>query len=371
MRRVQAVIERDIRKFVRNPVILVMSVVMPIAYLIILGNSFQGKLKNLPVALVDLDGGAYGRKVVERLSAVQAGPNTFTLRRLAGQDEAVDGVRRGEYKAAIIVPPHFSRDVELATDPEVGLFMDNTDEISANTLNEAVTSAIRAVRDDFVAIRPDHARVNTRRVDLYKAMDYDQTLLPGVVVMSIFLGTMITGVFNLVMDRFLGVDEAILMTPITKSDIVVGLIISGFVITMIMASMVFAVSALITGIPVFGGLQRTLGIITVMALTTLGLLSMMFLMLGRAGHPRIVGVFSGFLNVIFFFPSGAVYPVESFPWWLKKFAIVNPEYYSVHAMKSILFKHAPLHVVGSDLVFLAGFTLVMMTLAVVTFKRTL
>ncbi len=371
MRRVQAVIERDIRKFVRNPVILVMSVVMPIAYLIILGNSFQGKLKNLPVAVVDLDGGTYGRKVVERLSAVEAGPKTVVLKRLGDQQEAVDAVKRGEYKAAVIIPPDFSRDMGLGTDPEVGFFVDNTDEISANTLTEAVTGAVKAVRDDFVAIRPDHATVNTRRVELYRSIDYDQTLLPGVVVMSIFLGTMITGVFNLVMDRFLGVDEAILMTPITKSDIVIGLIFSGFMITMIMASMVFTLSALITGIPVFGGLQRTLGIIIVMALTTLGLLSMMFLMLGRAGHPRIVGVFSGFLNVIFFFPSGAVYPVESFPWWLKKFALVNPEYYAVHAMKSILFKHTPIYVVGSDLVFLACFTFVMMTLAVLTFKRTL
>jgi len=371
MRRVQAVIERDIRKFVRNPVILVMSVVLPIAYLIILGNSFQGKLKNLPVALVDMDGGPYARMVVNRLMAVQAGPETFSLTRISDQSAAVEGVKDGRFKAAIIIPRDFSRNFKLGTGPDVGLFIDNTDQISANTLTETVNSAVKALRDEFVAVRADMAVVDTRRVDLYAEVDYDQTLLPGVVVMSIFLGTMITGVFNLVMDRFLGVDEAILMTPITKSDIVIGLITSGFVITLIMASLVYVLSALITGVPVFTGLQRAVGVLIVMALTTLGLLSMMFLMLGRANHPRIVGVFSGFLNVIFFFPSGAVYPVDSFPWWLKKFAVVNPEYYAVHAMKSVLFKQVPLSVVAGDIAFLAGFTFVMMTLAVITFKRTL
>ena len=40
---------------------------------------------------------------------------------------------------------------------------------------------------------------------------------------------------------------------------------------------------------------------------------MTFSMLGRAGRPRLVGTFSGFLNEILFFPSGAIYPVESFP----------------------------------------------------------
>ncbi|HEX9859629.1 MAG TPA: ABC transporter permease [Nitrospirota bacterium] len=371
MMRLQAVIERDIRKFLRNPVILVMSVVMPIAYLVILGNSFQGQLKGLPVAVVNHDTGQYGRNMDNRLAAVEAGPKTIKITRLSSENEAVTGVRDGLYKAAVIVPPDFSRRMALGTGPEVGVFVDNTDQISANTLTAAVTSAAGAVKDEFVAIRPDRGRAAPRRVDLYRTVDYDQTLLPGVVVMSIFLGTMITGVFNLVMDRFLGVDEAILMTPITKSDIVLGLVSSGFMITMVMATMVYCASAYITGIPVFGGFQRSAGVMAVMALTTLGLLSMMFLMLGRANHPRIVGVFSGFLNVIFFFPSGAVYPVESFPSWLKAFSVVNPEYYAVHAMKAIIFKDVPVSVVAGDLLFLAGFTAFMMFFAVLTFKRTL
>jgi len=371
MTRLLAIIERDIRKFIRNPVIMMMSVILPIAYLVVLGNSFQGKLKNLPVALVNHDHGTYGRMLDNRLMALEAGPETLRVIRIPDEKEAVEGVKDGAFKAAIVVPVDTSRKAALGLDPEIGLFLDNTDEISALTLTERISAAIRAIEDEYMPVRQELGRVQTRPVELYKRVDYDQTLLPGVVVMSIFLGTMITGVFNLVMDRFLGVDEAILMTPITKTDIVLGLIISGFVITLFMASIVYVLSALITGLPIFGGLGRTFGIVCVMGLTTLGLLSMMFLMLGRANHPRIVGVLSGFLNVIFFFPSGAVYPVESFPSWLKKFAVVNPEYYSVHALKAILFKGSSFSVIYGDLAFLAAFTLVMATLAVMTFKRTL
>ncbi|HLB25768.1 MAG TPA: ABC transporter permease, partial [Nitrospirota bacterium] len=316
MRRVTAVIERDMRKFARNPVIMVMSVIMPIAYLVILGNSFQGKIKGLPVAVVNQDTGQYGRRVDEVMQALSAGPETVKLTRLSDQGEAVQGVRDGVYKAAVIVPPDFTRRVGQKTAPQVGLFVDNTDQISANTLTEAVTQAMGALKEEFTPVRVDRAKVTTRRVELYRMIDYDQTLVPGVVVMAIFMGAMITGVFNLVMDRFLGVDESILMTPITKADIVIGLIVSGFVITLGMALMVFFASALLTGLNVFGDIWRFMGVLSVISLTTFGLLSMMFLMMGRADHPRVVGVFSGFLNVIFFFPSGAVYPVESFPGWL-------------------------------------------------------
>jgi len=371
MMRARAVIERDIRKFMRNPVIMIMAVVMPLFYLIILGNSFQGKLKGLPLAVVNMDSGAYGRKVTEALGALSKGPKTVKLFWLSDQGEAVAGVREGKYKGALIVPPDFTRRIDEKTGPEVGLFLDNTDQISSGTLTDAVTQAVASVTVPFVAIRPDRSQINTRRVELYRLVDYDQTLVPGVVVMAIFMGTMITGVFNLVMDRFLGVDEAILMTPITKADIVVGLIFSGFIITLAMALMVLTASALLTGLPITDTFLGAAGVLAVLTLTTLGLLSMMFLMLGRANHPRIVGVFSGFMNVMFFFPSGAVYPVESFPGWLRAFSKVNPEYYAVHALKSILFKGSHISVIYGDLVFLLLFTAVMMTLAVLTFKRTM
>ena len=371
MMRARAVIERDIRKFMRNPVIMVMAVVMPLAYLVILGNSFQGKLKGLPLAVVNMDSGEYGRRVAEAIKAVSIGPKTVRLVWLSDQGDAVEGVRDGRFKGALIVPPDFTRRIEAKTGPEVGLFVDNTDQISSGSLTDAVTQAVASVNAPFVAIRPDRSQISTRRVELYRLVDYDQTLVPGVVVMAIFMGTMITGVFNLVMDRFLGVDEAILMTPITKADIVVGLIVSGFIITLGMAIMVLTASAFITGLPVTRTFLGSAGVFAVLSLTTLGLLSMMFLMLGRANHPRIVGVFSGFMNVIFFFPSGAVYPIESFPGWLRTFAKVNPEFYAVHALKSLLFKGSHISVIYGDLTFLLLFTAVMMTLAVITFKRTM
>jgi len=80
-------------------------------------------------------------------------------------------------------------------------------------------------------------------------------------------------------------------------------------------------------------------------------------------------VLGGFLNVIFFFPSGAIYPVESFPAWLKAFANVNPETYSVHALRAILFKGAGLWAVKEDFLFLAVFAVITITIATLTFKR--
>ncbi len=371
MIRLFAVIERDLKKFKRNPVVLAMSILMPLIYLVILGNSFQGKLTGLPVAVVDKDAGPYAKRVMEDLLAIQAGPQTFSLVSVADERAAVNGVRAGRYKAAFIIPSDFSKRVSLEGRPEVGLFLDNTDSISSETIRNLLNAALLSIRSEYVPIRERTDQVLLRDINLYGKVDYYQSLVPGVVIMAIFLGTLTTGAFNLVMDRFLGIDESYLLTPLSKSHIVSGLIISGLSITTAIAILILLVSILITGIPFPGRLEQCLPLFVVVVLTTLCLLSLMFVILGRIGHPRIVGVLSGFLNVIMFFPSGAVYPVASFPGWLKSFSKVNPEAYAVDALKAILFKNAGLSGIYGDLAFLGLFTALMMTISILSFKRTL
>ncbi|MDA8089436.1 MAG: ABC transporter permease [Nitrospiraceae bacterium] len=371
MTRLLAVIERDLKKFKRNPVVLGMSILMPIIYLVILGNSFQGKLTDLPLAVVSQDGGPYAKRVMEYLQAVQAGPRTFRIVALDDEQAAVDGVRAGKYKAALIIPPDFSRRVAVRGRPDIGLFLDNTDSISSETIRNLVNAALLSIGAEYVPVRERNDVPLLRDVNLYGKVDYYQSLVPGVVIMAIFLGTLTTGAFNLVMDRFLGIEESYLLTPLSKGHIVGGLIISGLSITTVNALFIFATSMLITGIPLSRGLLNFFPILLTVVLTTLCLLSLMFAILGRISHPRIVGVLSGFLNVILFFPSGAVYPIASFPGWLKSFSKVNPEAYAVDALKSILFKNAGMGNILGDLGFLALFTAALMGLSIITFKRTL
>lgn len=373
MKRFLAVFERDLRKFVRNPIVVLVSILMPIIYLVILGSSFQGDLKRLPVAVVDQDGGPHGRRILELLRGVEAGPGTVELFRVSDPGFAREALGEGLFKAVVFIPPDFTRDVERDTYPEIGVMLDNADTISSETLRGVFSNAVGAFRTEFIPVRKDHSEIRVRFSEIYKKIDYDQTLIPGVVIMAIFLGSMMTGAFNMVMDRFLGVEESYFLTPVTKRDIVMGLVASGLLITTILAVVVLAASSVISGVYLWRILTlKSLGmLLLVIVLATLGLQGLMFIIMGRIGHPRIVGVLGGFLNVIFFFPSGAIYPVESFPGWLKAFAVVNPETYSVHALRAVLFKGAGFEAVLSDLAFLAAFAAVSIAAGTLLFKRVL
>ena len=69
--RVEAIIERDMRKFFRSPALMMTSMVFPLMQLIVLGYAFGGKIKNVRLALVDED-----RSAESRVRPLPKAPNT-------------------------------------------------------------------------------------------------------------------------------------------------------------------------------------------------------------------------------------------------------------------------------------------------------
>jgi ABC-2 type transport system permease protein len=367
-----AIMRRDLKKLTRNPITLVSVILMPIVYLVIIGNSFQGQLRHLPIVVVEQDHGLYARRIVEQLLALQAGPKTVDISFERDPGYAIDEVRDGRFKGAVVIPPDFSHDVAEGRVAQIGLFTDNVDAISSGTIEGVLDQAAATVKVTYVTARePKLNQISLRPSWLFPYVDYDRSLIPGVIVMAIFMGSLMSGVFNWVMDKFLGVTECYLVTPLSRWDIAGGVLASGVSVTSVAGVMVLFLGLLITRGRIEGGLPALLTLIGIIIVSATGLLAMTFALLGRAGHPRLVGTFSGFLNVILFFPSGAIYPVESFPPWLRTFAHFNPETHSVSAIKQILFKGADFAAVSGDIIFLLAFMLIMLVLASVSFKRTL
>ena len=95
MTRLFAVVERDLRRFIRNPLVVLSSLIMPLLYLIILGSSFQGALKNLPLAIVNLDNGPYASRVISLLHTLETGPGIIKIYNESDQLRALEGVKTG------------------------------------------------------------------------------------------------------------------------------------------------------------------------------------------------------------------------------------------------------------------------------------
>jgi ABC-2 type transport system permease protein len=372
MRKTWSIMRRDLLKLGRNPLTVFTSVLLPIIYLVIFGNSFQGVLKHLPIVIVSHDNGPYAIRVMEQMQALAAGPKTIAITYKNDAGEAIRDVRDGVYKAALIIPAGFSHDIAEGRIGELGLFTDNVDTISAATLTGVFSQATASIRAGYVTARePKLDQIVMRPSNLFTTVDYDRSLIPGVIVMALFMGSLTSGVFNWVMDRFMGITECYLVTPLSRWNLAAGVLGSSVLVTSVASVIVLAAGLLITGGTITGGAPAAAMLVGVIVLGATGILAMTFVILARANNPRVVGASAGFLNVILFFPSGAIYPIESFPPWLRIFARYNPETHAVSALKSILFKGANFAAISNDLAFLVVFTALMLVIASLTVKRTL
>jgi len=91
----------------------------------------------------------------------------------------------------------------------------------------------------------------------------------------------------------------------------------------------------------------------------------------RVEDPLVPRATFGILNTLLFFPSGSIYPIQAFPWWLKAIATVDPFSYAVHGFKSLLLKETGIVAIWPDLVSLTLFAIVMLAIATPLFKRNL
>ena len=87
--------------------------------------------------------------------------------------------------------------------------------------------------------------------------------------------------------------------------------------------------------------------------------------------PTIPRVVISILNTLLFFPSGAVYPISSFPAWLQLVAKVDPFTYAVHGFRSLLLKNVgPMAVLG-DIAVLSALSTMCLAGVLLLFPRRL
>jgi ABC-2 type transport system permease protein len=369
--RTWAIIERELRRFRRSPILIAMSMVMPIVQLVVLGYAFGGNVKHLKVAVVDQDHGVPAVRIRELAAAAASGARTIDILDYADQGQALGDLRNGRVNGVLTIPPDFSRRVLAKNGPRLALIEDNTD----NFVSVALASTLGGLVSSYSVAPRLPARVpgdpTLDVVEVYPYVPYVQYLLPGSVVMSIFMMVMIGGGIIFIDDKARGLHEGYLVTPITKFELIAGFNISGTIKAVTAGMVLMIVGSFIAGIPNPLDVFRLMRLFVVVVITSFALISLMFLLMVRVTDPLLPRAMFGVLNTVLYFPSGAVYPQQGFPGWMRVIAVADPFTYAVHAFKSLLLKNTGMGAIAYDLAFLLAFSALAMTLATRLFKRTL
>jgi len=115
--------------------------------------------------------------------------------------------------------------------------------------------------------------------------------------------------------------------------------------------------------------MRLAYLVLVLGVTALAMISFMFLLMVRVTDPLVPRAIFGVLNTLLYFPSGAIYPTEGFPVWLRWISVVDPFTYAVHALKNLLLKNTGFEGIYRDVGLLIAFAAVLIGGCIALFKR--
>lgn len=377
--RIFAIIERDMRKFLRSPALMMSSMIFPLMQLIVLGYAFGGKIKGIKVAVVDEDRTAYSRDLRERFDAIVAGPQTMEVEDYNSISDAITDLRAGFVRAVVYIPVDYSRRVDQGNRPRIAFIEDNTDNFVTSEILGRMQDLVKDINQGLNPFQPGqpltvpmprlNPLVDLQVVELYPYIEYIKYLLAGAIAMSVFIVAMIGGGITFIDDKSRGLHEGYLVTPITKPELILGLIFSGAIKGLMAGTTITIIGGLIAGIDHLWDPVRLLYLMFVLGTTSVAMISFMFLLMVRVSDPLVPRAIFGVLNTLLYFPSGAIYPVEGFPVWLRWISYIDPFTYAVHALKALLLKDTGFSGIYSDIVILSGFSVVLVILSVAFFRR--
>ena len=380
-----AVCERDVRRFFRQPALVVSTIVGPLLTLVLLGSAFGGAITHAPIAIVQESYGPFSSRfidIVRNQQSCQVGvincQNSFQITYVPDMDTAQQMLREGLVKAIVHIPEDFDTSLSENSRVILTVTLDNSDPLSAAAIGPEIAQASQQLSSLIQTSTANGSMINVDLENLYRTFLYVEFMAPGTFVQAIMFVSIIAGGVQLVTDKERGIIEGYLVTPLKTYEIIIGILLAGVIKALISAVALFFLAIIVVGIrpmsiwPAPDLVAIALTMFTLF-LTSLGLIAMMTAYAVRFSSGDIYRVSSFPINLTLYYTSGAIYPLDGFPTWMKEFSVINPETYAVHALRLLMYSGAggfgEIGAVAGDFAFLGVFTGLMVILSILVFRR--
>jgi ABC-2 type transport system permease protein len=360
-------IRRDKRM---RPIILI----APILMTIILGYAATVDVVNVGLVVCDLDKSPESRELVERFTNT----GTFTVVAAvddpAGIDEYFDDARA---IVAVVMPRGFGRSLAGGTPTSLQLLADGADANTANiSLNHARQITLGFSQNLLVeqlmrkggALHVPQIEAETRiwyNPDLRSA----NYMVPAVVAMILMLITTTFTSVAIVKEREMGTMEQLIVTPMTRSQLMLGKLLPYVMIGFFEAVVVLTVAVLWFGIALKGSIVLLFALSALFILTTLGL----GLFVSTISHTQQQAMMTAQFFVFFpmLFLSGFTFPIENMPGAIQVVTYIIPLRYFLEIIRGVVLKGVGIETLWPQALALLAIGVTVLGLAVSRFQKRL
>jgi len=196
-------------------------------------------------------------------------------------------------------------------------------------------------------------------------MDYLSYLVPGILGMNLLFSSTFGGL-SVLWDREFGFLKEIMVAPVSRVSIVLGRIAGGVTTALMQGLFILGISSLM-------GFRMNSVLSLGMTIVFMVLISVAFLGFGLifASKMKDMQGFPIVMNFVIFpllFLSGAFYPLENFPFWLRYISHLDPLTYGVDGLRGVLIGVST-YSIFFNFVMMVGFAMFMIFLGAYFFEK--
>ena len=137
------VVHREVRRIATSWVLIFTTMIAPpIAFLAVTWLFNQGVVRDLPIAVVDLDNTAFSSKVARMIDAA---PVCNVVYRLNSAEEARQIMDRGKIDAIVVLPFDLEKKVMNTGDPAIAVYINNTNVVKGGALKSGLFTTLSTI----------------------------------------------------------------------------------------------------------------------------------------------------------------------------------------------------------------------------------
>lgn len=367
LRVLRFLLRKEFLQIRRDHTMVLQILLMPVIQLFLLSSAATFEVKHASLYVVDGDHSELSRGLVDRLRA----SGRFTI---AGASPSLalanDAMLAHRADVILDIPHDFERDLVRTGRSAVQLVLDAENGPAAGVTQSYASRIIGAYA---AGLGPAGRRADTQpaielrtRGWFNPTLDYRDFMIPGILIQLVtMIGTMLTAM-NIVREKEIGTLDQLNVTPVSRGTFIAAKLLPLWAIALGELVVGLLVAGGVFHVPMRGSLLLVFGASALYLVATLGV----GLWISTLAETQQQAMFLAFFVImIYLLMSGLFTPVRSMPVWAQWMAQLNPVMHGIRMMRAIMLKGAGLADVSRELVVLAAYGVVVLSLAVRQYSK--
>jgi ABC-2 type transport system permease protein len=367
-------IRKEFHQLTRAPEMMFLILGAPLIQLLILGFAVTNEVKHVRLYIEDRD----NTPISHRLERSFTSTDRFDLVENTNYQKSTELINDWKAQIIITIPHGFTRELARGRKPQLSIIVDGLDGNSAAVAMSYAQGIIALFikselsvpnkyppNSPILAALPPQVEVQDRmwyNEDLNSA----QYMIPGIVVILVTIISMMIAAMSLVKEKEIGTLEQLMVTPVRKSELLLGKLIPYWLLSIFEISFVMLAAHFIFSIH-FAGNPLTLGLLAaIYLLTTLGLGILISTLTSTQQQAMF---FAWFMMVFMMLFSGFFVPIPNMPQSIKYLTLINPMSYFMTITREIVIKGTELKYLWKETLALLVYGLIIFSISVIKFRK--